>query len=603
MVDLNVTYVKRKNTSIFQELEKKVFVNIQNYSPIYNKFLLLNETNYNSVNLNHTFFLKDVLVNLEDYDCGKNIWDCLVEDIESGQNTSTRVFFKMAPLLDPFKYLIGKYNATDDSLFTLPSLIEGSPLPHAKINDPNNSAYVDGLFSFLSSRLIYKYNFLNGVDYYGSFVGIQNNFTMNISDDLDYLVKSEYFNKNKGVLFTTDDYSFLTKSDIDNSVKKLPLIKIDSEESETNILTTSIESIENELFDNLFLDTNDNTYTLDTLKEQNLDLIDILNNDIEINDTDLKATIKSGSTCSSRTSHTSKDTKEDSESKWDTASDEADEESLDSNDNQSTSASTNINEDEYCVNAVIPKFPVLMICMENCKNTFDNLILDNDLSEDEWLSALMQVIMILISYQKAFSFTHNDLHTNNIMYVKTNEKWIYYCYKKKYYKVPTFGRIFKIIDFGRAIYKYQGQLFCSDSFQPGGDADTQYNTEPYFKPDKARIEPNNSFDLCRLACSIFDYVIDDLDEINDLDNCETIARIIYEWCLDDNGVNILYKNNGQERYPDFKLYKMISRCVHHHTPQAQLERNEFAKFLTSKNHMSKVNPSNIVNIDTIPSFA
>ena len=69
-------------------------------------------------------------------------------------------------------------------------------------------------------------------------------------------------------------------------------------------------------------------------------------------------------------------------------------------------------------------------------------------------SSLLQIIMILITYQKAFSFTHNDLHTNNIMYNTTDKKFLFYCYKKKYYKIPTFGRIFKIIDFGRSIYKY-----------------------------------------------------------------------------------------------------------------------------------------------------
>ena len=68
--------------------------------------------------------------------------------------------------------------------------------------------------------------------------------------------------------------------------------------------------------------------------------------------------------------------------------------------------------------------------------------------------------------------------------------------------------LFKIIDFGRAIYKYNGKTFCSDSFQTGGDAATQYNTEPYFNEKKPRLEPNFSFDLCRLACSIFDYIVD-----------------------------------------------------------------------------------------------
>ena len=189
------------------------------------------------------------------------------------------------------------------------------------------------------------------------------------------------------------------------------------------------------------------------------------------------------------------------------------------------------------------------------------------------------------------------------MYVETDKKYLYYCFNKKYYRVPTFGRIFKIIDFGRSIYKYDGKLFCSDSFQPGADAATQYNTEPYFNDKKPRLEPNYSFDLSRLACSIFDYVIEDLDEIADLTECTPVARLIYEWCLDDNGINILYKNNGMERYPDFKLYKMIARCVHNHTPQAQLERKEFKMFQVAKKDIPKTSIEKIINIDEIPNLA
>jgi len=166
--------------------------------------------------------------------------------------------------------------------------------------------------------------------------------------------------------------------------------------------------------------------------------------------------------------------------------------------------------------------------------------------------------------------------------------------------VPTFGRIFKIIDFGRSIFKFDGKVFCSDSFQIGGDAATQYNTEPYFNEKKPRLEPNFSFDLCRLACSIFDYVIDDFEEIKFLSKTmDPIKSLIVEWCLDDNGVNMLYKNNGVERYPDFKLYKMIARCVHNHTPQAQLERPEFDNF--SKFNGDIKNIDEVINIDKIPS--
>jgi hypothetical protein len=41
--------------------------------------------------------------------------------------------------------------------------------------------------------------------------------------------------------------------------------------------------------------------------------------------------------------------------------------------------------------------------------------------------------------------------------------------------------------------------------------------------------------------------------------------------LDDKGKNILYTSDGEERYPNFKLYKMIARTVHNHTPENQLE--------------------------------
>lgn len=206
--------------------------------------------------------------------------------------------------------------------------------------------------------------------------------------------------------------------------------------------------------------------------------------------------------------------------------------------------------------------------------------------------------MTLLTYQKVFHFTHNDLHTNNIMYIETDKKYIYYCYNDIYYKVPTFGKIFKIIDFNRSIYKFKNKIYCSDSFKFGEDASSQYNCEPFFNKNKPLIEPNFSFDLCRLACSMFDYLVDDISEIKEINNCDDVVKLIIEWCKDDKGVNILYKNNGMERYPDFKLYKMISRLVHNHTPENQLKRKDFQQFIINKNKITKQDKKeNIVNID------
>jgi hypothetical protein len=76
---------------------------------------------------------------------------------------------------------------------------------------------------------------------------------------------------------------------------------------------------------------------------------------------------------------------------------------------------------------------------------------------------------------------------------------------------------------------------------------------------------------------------------------EAFVRIIVEWCLDDNGINVLYKNSGAERYPDFKLYKMIARHVHKHTPSAQLERKEFSKFAIQKQGIKRGEPVMVID--------
>jgi hypothetical protein len=609
---IHMNYQKRKNQELFKSLEesKSLFLsNAQNYIPIYNRFFSLNTTNYNSINLNHKWYLSGVKERIdEDF----NLFDCRIKNIDTQKVKDKEIFFKMAPLLDPIKYLIGKYDIKDPQFFKLPDIDSTEINTNPKFMDYNNSAYVDGLFLFLSSNLVYTHNFINGVDYYGSFLAIKNDFKMNIYDDLEYLIGSDYFIKNKNVLFDVEKYDHIFKDE--NINEKLKPIKICHDlSSKSNI---SAKSFDNELFEDIFEDLNSNTIDLNDLKNMDTDLEDITNSNMLVCSTKT-ATIKSSSSCSSRTSYTSDSDLIEQERENEYNEDNGcqdngcqDNECQDNNcqdNNNVCDDNDNDNEDNECDNydddeeqifATIPKFPVQVICMENCENTFDNLIMDNELTKEEWLSAFMQIIMILISYQKVFAFTHNDLHTNNVMYIETERKFIYYCYKKKNYKVPTFGRIFKIIDFGRSIYKFNGQTFCSDSFKTGNDAATQYNTEPYFNEKKPRLEPNYSFDLCRLACSIFDHIIEDLDEIKDLSNCDAIKRLVVEWCLDDKGVNLLYKNNGMDRYPDFKLYKMIARCVHNHTPQAQLERPEFDDFSKFKGDV----PKDIINIDEMSSL-
>ena len=118
---------------------------------------------------------------------------------------------------------------------------------------------------------------------------------------------------------------------------------------------------------------------------------------------------------------------------------------------------------------------------------------ENPIDELEWESLIFQICATLYAYQKAFFFTHNDLHSNNIMFAKTERPYLYYKIEGVHYKIPTFGKVFKIIDFGRAIYKFRGEIIASGSFGPKGEAEGQYNCEPFLDQEKPRIDPNFSF--------------------------------------------------------------------------------------------------------------
>ena len=437
-----MNYRKNKNSSFCKQLEECLDVeNVQNFIPLYTRFFELNDTNWNSINLDHP-----PMKQLEEKE------DDLFMNNEP-------LFFKFSPLLDPLKYLTGTYESYDNTLPTLKTS------PHSKMADVNNSSYVDGFFYYLSNLLLNQ-GFLHGTRFHGSFLAMKNDFMYDISEEVDHLQDSEFFHLQKDTLFKlSHDYS--------------------SSDSRKNkqTLVVSDEPIE---------------LTFDSLDDP-----------IEM----------------------------DSESV----------------------------ESELNLHAIIHQFPVQLIAIEKYTETLDSFL--DEMNTDELTSCLMQIIMMLITYQKLFSFVHNDLHTNNIMYVSTELTHVTYCFKGIYYKVPTFGKLYKIIDFGRAIYKLHDKKFVSDSFHPEGDAGTQYNMEPYFNCAEEAIDANPSFDLCRLACSILEGYEEE----------EEIFTVLKEWTEDDAGESVLFKD-GMERYPDFELYRMIARTVHKHTPIAQLSRPLFSQF-------------------------
>jgi hypothetical protein len=336
------------------------------------------------------------------------------------------VYFKYSPLIDPIKYMTGRYDSSYN-LFELPNFDNYIKNDNSekgtneenideKIKDVNNSAYVDGFFSYLTSQLYNNYNFINGTNFYGAFLGIKNDFKIDIIDEMDYLLESDFFYKNKDILFKIDSLQDYRLNCSSRKNKDKLLIKPHEE-----ILT--LNDI-NELPD--FYNDNDNdTNVNNNNSNSELELIeDNLNN----LDMDKTSTNKTSSSCSSRTSNTSTSNSNEDEinSNEDESNSNEDESNSNSDFEEYTSSSTS---EEQSINAVINMFPVEIICLEKCENTLDSLMLSYELNVDEWSALLFQIIMTLITYQKLFKFTHNDLHTNNIMYILTDNPYIYYKYE------------------------------------------------------------------------------------------------------------------------------------------------------------------------------
>ena len=570
---LEETYIPTPEDTVYNYNPYSVR-HIQNYNPIYNVFFKLNENNYNRIALNHPYHFIDPHTSIH---------------YENKETCHQPIFIKYSPLLDPYRYMTGKYKQSANNLTVLPKLYsklyDNGVEPHKKIIDANNASYIDNFFCFLSSKFANQHRFVHGLDYFGSWLGIQDVFKVNISDDLEFLQSSDYFLENLGKLFTV--------------TKEAACEDFFSYGSRANRVKLQI--------------SNDDDVVLcpDTLEP--LDPLDPLEplKPLDPSDSPIEEVYEKTS------HHTSPDTEDSAESS-DSDSDHEEEEegSDDGNEGEecqddeeeegedvwtTESEEENLDADEPNQFAYVKQFPVQMICLEKCDGTLDELFVRGEVDENAAASALFQVIMTLIAYQKSFHFTHNDLHTNNIMFSVTSEPFLYYIHKGKTYRVPTYGKIFKIIDFGRSIYKYNGHLFCSDSFAPGGDASTQYNAEPYLNDKKPRLDPNYSFDLCRLGCSIYDFIID-CDDPHTVSQFNDFQKTIYRWCCNDDGKNVLYKRNGEERYPSFKLYKMIARTVHRHLPDEQLKFPFFQQFLVDGRELGANHSIMMMNLDKLPTY-
>jgi len=563
------------------------------------------------------------------------IWSAEILNTTTQEIHKSNVFVKDSHLVDPIGLLKGEYSIPTCSV--LPNYTKSWIKTYEKIQNRENQAYVDCFANFLLSRLRENNITPHCVLYYGCRLGLSDNYQFKITDQFESLRSKKWFwnsleRTSASLQLNTEDvdrFGFIIKNPHQKIVKESfdNIVDLSGAEDTHEGLNSEIGK-NNELCDVAF----DNIKEIDS-EHKPIDLIkkdyseqSSLIGSIHENFEDIDEN-KEGKNIE-EDCDADADDDEDDEDDAD-ADDDEDDEDDDDEDDEDDDDEDDEDDDEIEVTLVSKNIPVISIIQEAHDGVMDQylnvdeidgIVIDTPEWDNLWLAWIFQVVACLDVLQKAFLFTHNDLHTNNLVWRKTEQKYLYYQNKAGIiWKVPTYGRIFSIIDFGRAIFNFNNETFVSDDHWPGNYAGDQYNFGAFFNPEKPKIYPNPSFDLCRLAVSLLDGLFDEIPPPKQVSKSKLkrmkkqhipiqparilsrepgwtvteteseLFNLLWSWTVDDEGKTIYVNKDYSERNPGFDLYKKIAASVHKAIPREQFGRSEFNKFLLKSGE--KISPS------------
>ena len=219
----------------------------------------------------------------------------------------------------------------------------------------------------------------------------------------------------------------------------------------------------------------------------------------------------------------------------------------------------------------MPKIPTNLLILENAGICLGDVLDNQEYCHQEWKAYVFQVIAALAIIQSRYNITHNDLHIGNVMIKNTKKKFIYYTLDDKlYFKIPTFGYIVKIVDWGRSLVSLKSRTLWNSCYNIDFDVFGQYFLPSENKSYSKEIKPNTSFDM-----TIFIYSL--LNPDYDLPN-DDLIKFLINICNLSNGVNI-YK-----KYKDltFDLYCEIAKYANRGVPSQLINHTIFKEFQVSK---------------------
>ena len=453
--------LSKLHSSIYKLLN---LTNLQFYMPYFSLYFYIHNTknSHKKIDIKRKYYLiqineilkekyynSNLILNGIIYNSGKNIYE------------EKELFCKTIPILDPMQLINNNYNLVNHNNYHLPSNYNYNTFN--KINDMNNTAYIDVFCSYLFSYLVINNILPSFAIFYGSANGI-GNYKYDITDEYADLRVDKCFNQN-----------------INKSFK-------------LNMYVSSSESEEEEEY----------------LEEE-----------------------------------------------------------------QSDNSDYNECKDDFIIN--FEKIPLQLLFIEKLEGTLEDYLMDENFSEEVLISCIFQIAFALNYLQKHYSFTHNDLHICNIMYSNTETQYFYYKINNKYFRIPTYGKIFRIIDFGRSNFTFKGKVFNNDVFSKYSEAYGQYYypTQVQFHNDLCdiKVKSNYNFDLCRLSMTILDEITDKISN--------KLKQFLNNMCIDVNGDNFC------EMDDDFSLYINISKNAINSLPSKILENNIFKPFRVLKKNFPK----------------
>ena len=442
------------------------------------------------------------------------------------KGASVAVHRKTTMILSPFKWMRGDYGAL------------GLPLPEEtasdlreKVQSPHTAGYVGALASIVLSES----DCPHFPKVYGVYTALATNHTVDISDDYEEICERRWFTDNLGKTFELKLQQPEGSPSFTHTRSQRPGVQLGDE-----VLLEDIQDIE---ADAVSEPETRRSISLSAPEDSDSD-DDFQDDESEDSDED-QYEIRS---C---------DCSEDSDS---------DEEGLDDEDCESFAWAT------------FKDVPVITTVMEKCEGTFYDLLDAHPGNKEAHAAWVAQILFALAYAQRTFGFVHNDLHGNNVMYVKTEKEFLYYKHQGTCYKVPTFGVLIKLIDFDRACFSLRlagmkdPRFFLSSQFQLDDEAAGQYNVEPFFSQNHPRIVPNPSFDLCRFATSVY---WDMFPEGPDTQTGHPLQNVFTQWMTQHDGSSVFFRKqrDRHDRYHGFDLYKAIARyCKDSATPRRELAK-------------------------------